>query len=916
MNLDALTVYTYYDQSVYDVFVQNILSFIRYTEGTIDLRILCNTEPPKFVHKTLSNKVRSVQIVRIFDQDFKFTDYLSIMLEIVDSSYLYVDPKLRFINPVTFDRTSCVFFSNSQGIVSTKLWFLRSTPAIDSIKFKLREMSASRKVNSSDLTFLISVNFLLNKDIIQRAVLSGKALTDQSFINPTPMNLCIDLSECIGKNYVKLESYLTGLNSKRTKTIGLLPPPIKKILDAGLNALKPKISSNYEYQKEFNNPGQPTVIVPVYKNASKLRSCLQSISQSGEPTSFNLLVINDSPNDDEVNSVLTEFEETFKKSYQNQSQYRYLINSFNLGFIKTVNLAISKCLGDVIILNSDTVVSNDWITRLIEYKKFPNIASVTPLSNSASICSFPKFNIDQSHYRGLTPNQIDTVFRRLHFSLCHESPTGVGFCMLMTREAIENIGVFDSVQFSVGYGEENDWCMRALAAGFKNLIAPNIYVGHDHGSSFKDIKNLQQIRFNNANALITKHPTYSNKIKEYFSKKDLLKLTPILTHSLDHEFFEKIPGSTIVMVTHQLGGGSTKFSIDLQTQYKENGINVILISRTADTKSIVVSSGDKSYQFQYSKSALLAILYVLGPDSIMLNHSITWELDELFDVFMQLSIPYSIYLHDFYWVCPIINLVNSSGSFCGGETRTRVCESCFQQADILTKSRSEKVINRIGVSGWRRIAYDLFNKSTEIVAPSDNTKSMYARYFPEFESKINVLERPMNSTLTNSFNRSTLKSNTLKVVVLGGISKIKGSQIVYELNDLIKSQSLPIDLTVIGSIVPRTGRSQSSNLQVTGHYDQSQLFDMLSKHEPMIGLIPSICPETYSYTTSELFCNTIPVMCFNLGAPADRIREIDAGWIVDEISATAILSKLIELNSNRQEIVNKHNNLKRTFIKK
>jgi GT2 family glycosyltransferase len=84
----------------------------------------------------------------------------------------------------------------------------------------------------------------------------------------------------------------------------------------------------------------------------------------------------------------------FNDKFKN-SEYNYIINYKNLGFIKTVNLGINCVLGDVIILNSDTLVFSNWVYRMLSYKKDNNVASITPLSNSASPFSFPIQNKDQ-----------------------------------------------------------------------------------------------------------------------------------------------------------------------------------------------------------------------------------------------------------------------------------------------------------------------------------------------------------------------------------------------------------------------------------------------------------------------------------------------------------------------------------------
>ena len=70
-----------------------------------------------------------------------------------------------------------------------------------------------------------------------------------------------------------------------------------------------------------------------------------------------------------------------------------------------------------------------------------------------------------------------------------ELPTGVGFCMALNRNVLKKIGFLDEQTFGKGYGEENDWCMRAYKAGYKNVLIPNLFVYHKHGMSFNEDPN-------------------------------------------------------------------------------------------------------------------------------------------------------------------------------------------------------------------------------------------------------------------------------------------------------------------------------------------------------------------------------------------------------------------------------------------
>jgi O-antigen biosynthesis protein len=70
---------------------------------------------------------------------------------------------------------------------------------------------------------------------------------------------------------------------------------------------------------------------------------------------------------------------------------KVLRNEANLGFVATCNRGLAERRGDAVLLNSDTIVTPDWLRELAEVAHSdPHIACVSPLSNNATICSVPR----------------------------------------------------------------------------------------------------------------------------------------------------------------------------------------------------------------------------------------------------------------------------------------------------------------------------------------------------------------------------------------------------------------------------------------------------------------------------------------------------------------------------------------------
>jgi GT2 family glycosyltransferase len=249
------------------------------------------------------------------------------------------------------------------------------------------------------------------------------------------------------------------------------------------------------------------VIVPVYRGLRETQRCVESVLASRQAAPFETVVIDDATPEAQIASWLD--------SLAGQGRITLLRNPANLGFVASVNRGMSHHPDrDVVLLNRDTEVANDWLDRLAACAgREPRIATVTTLSNNATICSYP-FEGWQGEIPGtLGLPELDRLFAAVNAGRTVEIPTAVGFCMYIRREALVAFGLFDAERFGRGYGEENDFCMRAVKAGWKNLLAGDVFVFHEGSVSFSaESHALQQVA---GKRLVEVHPDYPARVHEY-----------------------------------------------------------------------------------------------------------------------------------------------------------------------------------------------------------------------------------------------------------------------------------------------------------------------------------------------------------------------------------------------------------------
>jgi GT2 family glycosyltransferase len=254
-----------------------------------------------------------------------------------------------------------------------------------------------------------------------------------------------------------------------------------------------------------------SVVIPVYNAPEALERCLASV-YSTVPGDTEVVVIDDASPDPSTVEVLRRWQEIMSVSW------KFHVNQKNRGFVATANLGMRLTQNDVILLNSDTEPTPGWLRGLQRcLSSDPMIATATPWTNNGEIASIPQF----CQVNPVPPDAsaVADVIARTGNAIYPELPTAVGFCMAIPRRAINRIGLFDEVLFGKGYGEENDFSMRAVQAGMRNVLCDDVYVVHLGGRSFgptglkPDESSMQR--------LLSRHPDYLRQVQEFITADPL-----------------------------------------------------------------------------------------------------------------------------------------------------------------------------------------------------------------------------------------------------------------------------------------------------------------------------------------------------------------------------------------------------------
>lgn len=253
-----------------------------------------------------------------------------------------------------------------------------------------------------------------------------------------------------------------------------------------------------------------SVVVPVYGNHRAALDCIELVLTSRAVRHCRLVVVDDA-------SITPETPAAIAARLEGEPDCRLICHETNRGFAAAVNSGIEATSGDIVILNSDVLVPQHWLVQLQACAgSDTTISTITPFTNNGSICSYPVFCASSELPDGVSLEEMAALFAQANAGKYLEIPTGVGFCMYITRRSIDAVGIFDVETFGAGYGEENDFCMRASQAGFRHLLCGDLFVYHEGGASFGSSREGLMAR---ADELIEqRHPGYGELVEEFIDR--------------------------------------------------------------------------------------------------------------------------------------------------------------------------------------------------------------------------------------------------------------------------------------------------------------------------------------------------------------------------------------------------------------
>ena len=532
---------------------------------------------------------------------------------------------------------------------------------------------------------------------------------------------------------------------------------------------------------------------------------------------------------------------------------------------------------DIVIIDPRCIVGDGWMDQLVGHAySAMNTGSVTPCS---------------THHGAQCENPVDAVlsipglatskpavsdFATVNAGRTLDLPIAGGLCTYIRRDCINDIGQVFEIS---GAGHANalatiNFSTRATAKAWKHRLAGDVLIEIQESESDQTLDKPDDAK---TDFILDAGTNLGIRRFETADPAMPFRFAAIANRYRNSEL------PVILLVSHNLGGGTQRHLNELTahlygqahflimeplygTSWKSQANRKVIIRPAEDDDKfrLVIDTFD---EYEH----LVSLLRSCGVTKIHLHHFlyIALDLKRLVD---DLHVPFDFTAHDYFSICPYVNLMTPDSLYCG-EPDISGCNECISK--------------RMGhgardIIWWRKSFEWLFQGADNIICPSADVATRLGQYFDTANLRV-----AHHSALVPAVPETEIKINNvgagepLRVAIIGVLAPHKGAYVVAKCANLAKDRDQPIEFHIIGAVQAALPPGSEAALYQTGAYEEKELHGLLHKVKPHVVWFPAQCPETFSYTLSETLATGLPVVVSNLGAFSERVRGRPWSWILD-----------------------------------
>ncbi len=349
---------------------------------------------------------------------------------------------------------------------------------------------------------------------------------------------------------------------------------------------------------------------------------------------------------------------------------------------------------------------------------------------------------------------------------------------------------------------------------------------------------------------------------------------------------------TTLIIDHSIGGGGNIYSKRIIGERLAKYELILQLTYDVAARLMKINAMYKEYKANFSLRSLddlLSLMEWIPCGEIFYNNLVSFPkplevMRTVCRIKQDLDCYLTVAMHDYFPVCPTINLLNNAGQFCG-LADLETCRKCLSRNPLVFVSEGDRNIDE-----WRNVWGRTLMLANTILCFSESSWNLLKKVYSLRPEQTNIRPHELPEVFTRKPKFDI--NGPLNIGVVGSIFYHKGSEVVVEAAKILAMKVPDATITVIGTL---EGDPGLKNLKVTGPYQPCDLPSLIEKHRVNICLFPSIWPETFSFVCSELMELGMPLCCFGLGAQGERVAEYKLGNVINEINPRAAVEGVIQL---------------------
>jgi len=316
-------------------------------------------------------------------------------------------------------------------------------------------------------------------------------------------------------------------------------------------------------------------------------------------------------------------------------------------------------------------------------------------------------------------------------------------------------------------------------------------------------------------------------------------------------------GHLLTVLTRIADPHAEEFSV------REDQIDGMTVVRMVNNRLRTSTALCFSYDNSFCDAPFLRLLERFQPEVVHFQHLAHFSVS-LLSLAASLGYPTVLSLHDFFFPCHRIHLIDAQNRLCPGPDRGERCVSCLEGFGPPEEIR-------------RRFTYmeEALQAPDVIIAPSSFLAERMLGYFPVLQERLRIVPLGVNPIPVRA--KEPHPGVPLRILYIGFLFPPKGAHVLIE-----AVKGLPLDayeVSLYGASSeywqPYADRLQAEaqglSVRFCRHYAHDQLASILSCHDVLV--MPGICEETFSIVTREALMAGLPVVAARRGALPEVVQD-------------------------------------------